>query len=212
MTGNTSFRCADSAGRLITDLKAQLRNFVAAEIGQERINVINVLLPYPVEHKPVWGIERQSVITQLSLKGRIHILNSVAGNSSCKRARHCCQSERDTVNSLNKTSQRNRIRFFTQTQHIQTNCPLHVSTDTSVYKSGAVLWTIIPCTGDHRTGENDRDDGSYRKSGTRSSSFYTVFRFYPQGLSARPEQDSGRSITNPGRRIQRKIPFGDKFW
>ena len=206
MTGNTSFRCADSAGRLITDLKAQLRNFVAAEIGQERINVINVLLPYPVEHKPVWGIERQSVITQLSLKGRIHILNSVAGNSSCKRARHCCQSERDTVNSLNKTSQRNRIRFFTQTQHIQTNCPLHVSTDTSVYKSGAVLWTIIPCTGDHRTGENDRDDGSYRKSGTRSSSFYTVFRFLstgavsPSGAGFRPEYNES------GRRIQRENP------
>ena len=56
------------AGWLSTHLKTQLRGVRTAKIIEESIDIIEVFVPYPVEHKTVWRIQCQRVIAQFRLQ------------------------------------------------------------------------------------------------------------------------------------------------
>ena len=56
------------AGGLSAHLKTQLRGVRTAKIIEESIDIIEVFVPYPVEHKTVWRIQCQRVIAQFRLQ------------------------------------------------------------------------------------------------------------------------------------------------
>ena len=55
-------------GWLSTYLKPQLWGIRTAKIIEESIDIIEVFIPYPIEHKTVWRIQCQRVIAQLRLQ------------------------------------------------------------------------------------------------------------------------------------------------
>ncbi|VDZ91394.1 Uncharacterised protein [Lelliottia amnigena] len=49
-------------------LKTQLRGICSAKIVKQSIDVIEVFIPYPIEHETVWRIQSQRVIAQFRLQ------------------------------------------------------------------------------------------------------------------------------------------------
>jgi hypothetical protein len=50
------------------DFKSQLWGISTAKIIEESIDIIEVFIPYPIEHKTVWRIQCQRVIAQFRLQ------------------------------------------------------------------------------------------------------------------------------------------------
>src|SRR5699024_10823878 len=105
-----------ACGVCVTGLVPTSKRSCGASAPQKLVSSPLILLRYlsrTQSRTKRFGAYRASVLSLSSAcNGRIHILNSVAGNSSCNRARHCCQSESDTADSTRTKSIMTKAETF----------------------------------------------------------------------------------------------------